>query len=394
VAYQWAWDTLPALMFDWDYRTKSGASRRAARPVSTLDRSLRALRCGLAQVALLGLVACSEQATEMQRPEFGDFLRFDTALAAPRSTIGDRLADAERIEAPALTSEPAERRAAVPYSCERFELRVRDDGRAWHRRLRRSWTNHDRANFRKLVVMVARELGADPKLLTLWALRESTYNPYAIHVLNPDVEASTTAWRRHRWDPERAAELEAQMAELGARDPGFWAAKAELSRISRFRTNPHFNSLINYDQVMSDGARIPQRRSAWGYGYGPFGFNPTYFLPIWDADAPPWVFCNDDGLAAIVTAVWAARAHQRECEGLGYGASNEVVNRRFSSGHCAERPERAAKFLTRARSRGIDPAARAKLGSRWPADTSDRGELLDHLRARAAEEGLLQPSPP
>src|SRR5690606_2525271 len=117
---------------------------------------------------------------------------------------------------------------------------------------------------------VANELGADPKLLTLWALRESTYNPYAIHVLDPDIEGSTASWRRHRWDPERAAELEAQMAELGARDPGYWTAKAELARISRFRDNPHYDAKIDYELIASDGSKAPGRRSAWSYGYGPF----------------------------------------------------------------------------------------------------------------------------
>ena len=137
---------------------------------------------------------------------------------------------------------------------------------------------------------------------------------------------------------------------------------------------------------MSSIAR--ESSSRWSYGYGPFGFNPTYFLPLWDVDAPPWVFCNDDGIAAIVTAVWAARRAQRECRQEGYGDSYEAVNRRFSSGSCRPRPERAAFFRKRARSWGINPASKAKLGKRWPA-SSDRAALLDHMRQRASEEGLL-----
>ena len=346
---------------------------------------------------MLWMAACSDQAVELPRAELVEFLRFDvlpvTRLATyARSAVGDPTVLASGLREHEPTDQAPERAPAsdtIPYVCERFELRVGEHGRVWHKRLRRSWDASDRERFRALVEMVAEELGADPKLLTLWALRESTYNPYAIHVLNPDVDASTVTWRRHRWDPERAAELDAVMAELGARDPGYWTAKAELARISRFRTNRHYDTKIDYEMVAPNGERSPGQRSAWSYGYGPFGFNPTYFLPIWDASAPPWVFCNDDGLAAIVTAVWAAREHQSECAQLGFGASNEVVNRRFSSGHCELRPGRADKFRTRARARNINPDARAKLGDRWPAATSDRAELLAHLREIADERGLV-----
>jgi hypothetical protein len=346
---------------------------------------VRALLRRLAQlITLLWMAACSDQAVELPRAELAKFLRFDVPPVPPLATfVGSPNTPADG------ASEAAEGPSAPPYVCERFELRAREDGRLWHKRLRHSWTEADRERFRKLVVMVARELGADPRLLTLWALRESTYNPYAIHVLDPDIEASTASWQRHRWNPDRAAELERVMAELGARDPGYWKAKGELSRISRFRDNPFFEAEIAYELVVDDDTRLPGLRSAWSYGYGPFGFNPTYFVPLWDAAAPPWVFCNDDGLAAIVTVVWAAREHQRECAGLGFGDSNEVVNRRFSSGHCNPRPSRAQRFLTRARARGIDPDARAKLGDRWPAGSSDRAELLATLREQAAAQGLL-----
>lgn len=371
-------------------RGKSNATRlipkwiHATRSDAIIDehRRVRALLRRLAQlIVLLWMAACSEEAFERPHLEFGEIVRAQPPTLATLTHEAPSAAPQE--------TEPREAIESVPYVCERFELRIHADGRVRHKRLRHSWTDTDRERFRELIEMVAKELGADPKLLTLWALRESTYNPHAIHVLDPDVEASTASWRRHRWDPERAAELEAVMKELGARDRGYWAAKAELARISRFRDNPHYDALIDYEQVEPDGSRHPGQRSAWSYGYGPFGFNPTYFLPIWDPQAPPWVFCNDDGLAAIVTAVWAAREHQRECAGLGFGASNEVVNRRFSSGHCDPRPNRAEKFRTRARKRGIDPDARAKLGDRWPADSSDRAELLEHLRAKAREQGLL-----
>ncbi len=342
-------------------------------------------------IALLWLSSCVEQAVEIDAGS-GDVLSAFHELAVPElAAIVELRLELPRLDAGASEAESTRAAtAAPPYVCERFEVRIRPDGRSWHKRLRdTAWTKAERERFRELVELVAEELDADPRLLTLWALRESTYNPHAIHVLDPDLEASRASWRAHRWDPKRAAELEATMSELGARHPDYWKAKAELARISKFRDNPHYEATIDFEVVDPTERRHATKASAWGYGYGPFGFNPTYFLPIWDASAPPWVFCNDDGLAAIVTAVWAAREHQRECETLGFDGSYEVVNRRFASGHCTERPGRAEQFRTRARSRGIDPAARARLGKRWPRETSNRRELLEHLYERARERGLL-----
>ncbi|NVB37903.1 hypothetical protein G6O69_08655 [Pseudenhygromyxa sp. WMMC2535] len=344
-------------------------------------------------VALLWMAACAEQAVEQPSGgQMGAFVLLEDPPVPSLSTIVHAVRErsgTEQGEGRGTTrdADPASR---VPsYVCERFEVRMREGGRSWHRRLRRTWTEADRVRFRSLVELVAKEMGAEPRLLELWALRESTYNPYAIHVLNPDLEASATSWRKHRWDPERAAQLEESMAALGARDPEYWQAKAELARISRFRGNDFYDALVEFEVVDRDGARARRRTSYWGYGYGPYGFNPTYFLATWDAEAPPWVFCNDDGLAAIVTAIWAAREHQRECESLGFEGSYEVVNRRFSAGHCAARPKADRRFGERARRRGLAPESEAKLGRDWPADASDRAVLLEHLRTKAAAEGLL-----
>ncbi|MCA9681017.1 MAG: hypothetical protein KC457_02390 [Myxococcales bacterium] len=354
---------------------------------------MRSLLRRLAQlVALLWISACAEQAIEQPASgQLGALMHFEGPPVPSLSTIHRALE--ERGEDRTATT-PAAPVQDLPFVCERFEVRMRETPGAygqltWHKRLRRSWTAADRERYRDLVAMVADEMGADPRLLTLWALRESTYNPYAIHVLDPDLEASVSSWRQHRWDEDRAHELEGIMAELGARDPGYWQAKAELAKISRFRDNRHYDARIEFDVVDREGRRTAQSTSYWGFGYGPFGFNPTYYLPIWDAEAPPWVFCNDDGIAAIVTAVWAAREQQRECESLGYGDSYEVVNRRFSSGHCNPRPGWASRFRKRARGRGIDPDASAKLGKRWPADSSDRSTVITHMRAKAAAAGLL-----
>lgn len=322
------------------------------------------------------LMACAEP-TPAAPPVQLDFAlpQFPTyALALPATGA----ADAEVIE-------------RLPYTCERVEVHIRADGRRWHKRVGGSWTKADRDRFRGLIRMVAREMGADPSLLLLWAMRESTYNPYAIHVLNPDREAAERTWAAHRWDPAIAAELRAQVEVASPQTPEFWSTRAALARVERFKDNRYYHADIEFEVFGSDGAIGLDSASAWSYGYGPFGFNPTYYLPKWDATAPPWVFCHDDGLAAIVTAIWAARDQQRECESQGFDGSHEVVNRRFSSGHCRPR-QSDGLFLDRAAKRGLDPHRRARLGNRWPAESTDRAELLGHLRALAVEEGLLSQS--
>ena len=164
-----------------------------------------------------------------------------------------------------------------PYRCEEFEVHVREDGRLVHKRKRKTWTGADKKRFRKLVEMVADEMDADPRLLALWALRESTFRPDAIHVLNPDLEASQRAWSRHRYDAKEATELRARMKTLGAQDPEFWQARARLAQIERFKGNRVYDARVEFDVVMPDGSRVSDSSSRWAYGYGAFGFNPTYF---------------------------------------------------------------------------------------------------------------------
>jgi hypothetical protein len=361
------------------------------------------LRRSVGAIALVfgvGSSACSDQALEVQAVESGDNALVHQGRSSDRATILEALElwvspETGRFEAPHETPNietPAVEVAAVakvlPYQCENFEVVVNKKGKLRHRRLRNEWSQEDRMRFKKLVEMVAEEMGADPRLLRLWALRESTYNPHAIHVLNPDLRAADRSWERHRYTPEKAARLEAIMRRSSAKKKPYWKAKSELARLTKFKENPHFFGEVEFDLVYADGTRAREKASRWSYGYGPFGFNPTYFLPLWDVEAPPWVFCNDDGISAVVTAVWAARRAQRECRSEGYGDSYEAVNRRFSSGSCRPRPERAAYFRKRARAWGINPASKAKLGKRWP-DSSDRGAVVAHMRERALEQDLL-----
>jgi len=272
-------------------------------------------------------------------------------------------------------------------SCERFYVRVRDDHRTYQR-IRKPWTNADELRFRQLIDLVTSEMGANPRLFRTWSLRESTHRPSAIHVLDPDLEAAAVAWHEHTYSSERERVLLEMLAAADASSRPYWEAKAELSRITTFRDNPFFRDVVEFELRLPDGTQARDVASIWAFGYGPFGFNPTFFLPIWDPVSPPWIFCGDDGVVAIVTAVWAARLQQRECEEKGVGDSYTVVNRRFSRGHCS-RVEADPNFRRRASRAGLDPDARARLGRKWPQESTDRSELLTHLRTLARQQGLL-----
>jgi len=276
-----------------------------------------------------------------------------------------------------------------PNRCERVQVHIDEDGRRRYKRIRRSaWTRSDQRRFARLVGLVSEEMGADPRLIRAWAMRESTYRPHAMHVLSPDIEAATTAWRRLHYSAKEEASLQAVMDEVGAQDARYWKAKARLHQVQTFRDNAYLDDIVQFEVVLADGDRMSGSEPAWAFGYGPFGFNPAYFVPVWDSRAPPWVFCDDDGLVAIITAVWAARTAQRECEAQGFGGSYASVNRRFSRGHCGPVPEHA-RFRERARRLGIDPDARAKLGRKWRRPDTDRSEVQRFMRRKAIAAGLL-----
>lgn len=275
-----------------------------------------------------------------------------------------------------------------PDACETFEVEVEGKGRRKYRRVRKQWSRRDERRFQKLVELVSREMGADSRLLRAWAQRESSYRPSAIHVLHGDVRGATTAWRKYQYSKKTEAELQQRLERKDARDSEYWEIKALLSRVQTFRDNPYFNDLLEYDLRLPDGTRSRDFASIWAFGYGPFGFNPTYYVPLWDTQSPPWIFCGDDGLVAIVTAIWAAREHQKECIGRGVGGSYLVLNRRFGSGHCSA-ADPNARFRKRLSALGVNPDATARLGRKWARETTDRTKFLSHLRKRAHEEGIL-----
>lgn len=332
---------------------------------------------------------------ELREDVDGDDVTVESTPSDTEIEAADTVEFAEAAEAPrtegAESVLAATMDAAVPSApnrCERLRMHIREDGRRRYRRIRRPWTRADQRRFGQLVGLVAREMGADPRLIRTWAIRESSYRPHAMHVLNPDVEAAMAAWRRLHYSAEEEAELLAAMEQADATDSRYWRAKARLHQVQTFRDNPHLDDVVYFEVQLPDGTRSQGSEPAWAFGYGPFGFNPAYYVPVWDSRAPPWVFCDEGGLIAIITAVWVARAAQHECESQGFGGSYASVNRRFSRGHCGPVSERAS-FRWRARQLGLDPDAHAKLGRKWKRSRTDRGEILQHMRDKATAAGLL-----
>lgn len=368
----------------------------------------------MSRVIVLGIiVAFASCASDDERPEItksADSIEpadtadsMDTAEpvdaeAPPQRVPSEARSESSLSPSPSRAAErgPAEPQEAVFASisgertnrCERLRMHIGEGGRRRYKRIRRPWTRADQQRFAQLVGLVAREMGADPRLIRVWAMRESSYRPHAMHVLNPDVEAATAAWRRLHYSAKEEAELMALMEQVGARNPRYWQAKARLHRVQTFRDNAYLDDVVVFEVVTSDGERSTGSEPAWAFGYGPFGFNPAYFVPVWDSRSPPWVFCEDDGLVAIITAVWAARTAQRECEAQGFGGSYASVNRRFSKGHCGPVAQHA-NFRARARRLGLDPDARAKLGRKWKRTQTDRDEILRSMRSKAVAAGLL-----
>lgn len=230
---------------------------------------------------------------------------------------------------------------------------------------RRKISKAEQNRMRRHIQIIAREMGADPRLFLIWGLRESSYRWYKRHQLNPDMEAASVAWRKYRHTDHRAAELRAEM-ENKPGTQAYWSAKAELERISIYAENPTYEAA--------------QR---WAVGYGLYGMQPIYHLKRWDPEVAPEILC--DPVVATVTAIWAARSGRDVCASTGHGSTYAAVNRVFSTGHC-EPSGREHYFERRAERHDLDPASTAQLGTKWPQKSTDRAEILTYMRDKVAED--------
>lgn len=381
-------------------------------------------------------------------------------IAPPSDEDPTHLSDQEDIselaeveEAPTVKAEaepptpvpPSNPWANYPNVCETFKV-IQSSKRVktktgWryplnYRRNRYKRSKADQKRTRQLVELVAREMGVkEPKFFAAFALHESTWNPEAIHILNPDREANQRAWKQHSYNRGRELELEAKMRATSAQDKKFWRYKAQLADVRLYKGNTHWNDRLQYDfiipgRTVREGGKtmevpkevITESRSVWGFGYGLYGMYAVGYVHIWDREAPPWILCGDEGIVATVVQVWAARNAVSECDYLTGknsekwgedGGTYEGVVRRLGRGHCSdarlgkawqrvmkqydtvpwdEHADFGHKFprYEMERKRGKWVYKKDAEGKKIP---TDREAILAHMLKRAEEEGLLRETP-
>ncbi len=250
---------------------------------------------------------------------------------------------------------------------ERIDVVEYDDNGKQIPRKRIRFSTNDQRRMMKDIHTIAKEMGMDVRLLWIWGLRESSYRPHKRHALQQDQVAARQAWARYRYTPEREAKMKHIMATSSAMDGTrkYWRAKAILEKMEVYRNNPTYKA-----------------QWRWKTGLGLYGMQPVYHLLRWDNDAPPEVLC--DPVIVTITAVWAARDARNACLATGFGDSNVEINRSYSAGHCRPRPKREYLFRNRANKRKLDPDATVRLGTKWPKKTTDRDEILAHMKRKIA----------
>lgn len=333
-----------------------------------------------------------------------------------------------------------------PNVCETFtvvegtrKVKNRNGQMVWpvrHRRNRFKRKRSDQQRTRDLIKMVVKEMGGDKdaqRIVSMIAMHESSWNPEAIHILNPDLSANQVAWQRHSYSRSKEAVIQAKMkaASKKTNKDGFYGLKARLADIRMYKGNPHWDDQLQYTYKIPEreyrGEKFPasewnESRSVWAFGYGLYGMNAVLFTYMWDREAPPWVLCGDEGIEATVMAVWTLRRNQIECDNLSRtqpekfgteGGTAKGVVRRFGRGRCSDR--RLGKAWRKLMAQiDIDWDSHPDFGSkfapyerhmrggkwRWTKDKttkkrirSDREAILAHMRKKAAEKGLLRPVP-
>ena len=246
-----------------------------------------------------------------------------------------------------------------PDTCERLRF---DPARDKVRRVRSArWLNPStrklqQREMREWLGLVAAEFEPrDAKNLASFlralALRESSYNPRAVHVLSEDREAAQRASRR--------------VSEGG---------------------HAFADARVTVWVEANDGGRLvfAWAESAWNYSRGLFGMPSGLWLRPngrWGADVPPWALC--DRRVAVTLLVWGARAVLDECVRAGHPRTYRTLNRRISTGHCRERdPRKERAWTKRARAQGLNPDAPVRFdGQHWPEHGADRDALLRRLRS-------------
>lgn len=295
---------------------------------------------------------------------------------------------------------------------------------------------------RDLIALVAREMGVDREgqiLVDMLAHHESSWNPEAIHILNGDLTANQDAWERHSYSEKREKELRAKLKETDARSQKYWAIKAQLADLRMYADNPYWHAQLEYTRHVPEravaGGTVPARefqeyRSVWAFGYGLFGMNAVLYTHVFAEDAPPWLLCSDEGIVAVVAAIWALREQQSTCEYLSkkdpekYGADGGSVRsiiRRWGAGQCRKGVPNGAAW----RRLMADAQKHTSRGTRFAWDTvpdfgnnfpkyemekrrgkwrykkdsegrrikTDPEAVIAHMREKADAAGILRPEP-
>lgn len=301
-------------------------------------------------------------------------------------------------------------------------------------RYRRPRSDNDRT--KAIVELVAKEMGVKhPKFFVGHATHESSLNPEAIHILNPDLEANSRAWARHSYNRTKELTLESRLAKADARTKEYWSLKAKLADVRLYKGNPHWEDRLAYDFVVpqhkvSSGTVLPEERLAesrnvWAFGYGLYGMYAVGYVKNWDREAPPWILCSHQGVVATIIQVWAARKAQAECDNLtdknpekwGHDGGNyRGTLRRLARGKCSDGklgPKWQGIMRTYEKNGWVSWEKSGDFGTKWPEwkmkkkrgkwvyekdeegnrIPADREEVLSYMLQKVEEAGLLRPEP-
>ena len=235
----------------------------------------------------------------------------------------------------------------------------------------------------RMLKLVASEMGADHRLFWIWARRGSDFLSTSVHVMDDDIIANYNSYNAFKWTQEKENELLALNNHK---------AKYELSKIQIYKENKFYNLNYLIPIAEKDGKISYGNVPVFSMAYGPLDTNSAFYLKGFDKNSPPWISCNHYGMVDYVIGIWAARNFARECynltdeKGKRIGNSYGVIDRRYARGHCMPA---SGDFRKRARG-SLNPDAPAKLGTKFPQNSTDRKEFLTHLISRAIEEGIIE----
>ena len=402
---------------------------------------LKALPALVVMVVVLtiagGALAVTPNVEERASPGVAESFFMETAKQTPADASSDAV-----IFLDASTEPPTNPWHNYPNACETFtvlegsKLVKTKKGKRYPVRYRRNRYKRRRSDQRRthnLIKMIVKEMGGDrdaESIVSMIAMHESSWNPEAIHILNPDLSANQQAWTRHSYHRSTEMALEENLTKVSAKTKKFWDIKARLHDVRLYKDNPHWNDELGYTYRVPErsyqGETIPAsewqgHRSVWAFGYGLYGMNAVLFTHIWDREAPPWVLCGDEGIEATIMAVWVLRHAETECATLSQrdpekwgseGGSARGVVRRFARGRCSDKrlgpawrklmagrddvdwdapPNFGHKFgRYETYKRGGKRRFRKEEGRRVP---SDRAVIVAYMRAKAEAKGLLREVP-